>query len=134
MARFTSELAGKQRQQKRRLGRKDSLSSVPVTGKTDDDDKAESGHVLNLLEKVDKAEHDESSQGYSFSVVFASEDQCNEFLRRSGWGKFCHDKLNAYLDGIALAGELGVTITPVSVRIPGQKVDRRLVDEVGTIE
>lgn len=124
--------------------------SMVVTGNIETDDATEAAIVLAELKKADedaararaakKAQRfgiedsirKEITSGYYVCLVFVTADQAQEFVDKAGWRPHLDDS-GSYVDGLAVAKQLGVVVTPESVPFRERRPDRRLVEEVGII-
>lgn len=112
--------------------RRNPLNLLPVTGNIETDDAAESAAVLDTLRRTDDVVRKTIGNGYWLTLVFVSEDQRNEFVRKAGWGRHA-DEDDTYYDGVGIAAHLGVELTPESLAFRGERADASLVNKVGII-
>lgn len=70
--------------------------------------------------------------GYYVCVCFVTEEQRDEFVEKAGWSPFA-DNSEIFYDGLALAGALGVELTPEFVPFRERGPDKKLVAQVGII-
>ena len=106
------------------------LDAMPITGNIEHDDSVEAGVVLGTLETVRASMILGMDAGYVVPIVFLSREQADAFLLayhavvRESYREPC-------LDGIALAGLLGVALPSCEMRVHEPKPDARLISEVG---
>lgn len=114
-----------------RVSRRNPVNDLAVTGDVEKDDAAESATVMGVLKESDEIVRKTIGNGYWLCLVFVSEDQRNEFVRKMGWGSFSDD--DTYFDGLAVAEKLGVALAPESLPFRGQKPDASIIRQVGVI-
>jgi hypothetical protein len=112
------------------VSRRNPLNLLPVTGDIETDDKAEAAAVLDTLRQTDEVVRKVTGNGYWLTLVFVSEDQRNEFVRKAGWGQFA-DADDTYYDGLGIAAHLSVKLIPEKLPFRGEQADATLVREVG---
>jgi hypothetical protein len=106
---------------------------VPITGNIEVDDAAEAGVMQNVFRTAEDLVRKTMGTEYRATLVFVTEDQCQEFIKAIGWKQYQEDQDSPYYDGVAIAKSLGVTVAPECIPFRGQHVDRALVEGVGII-
>lgn len=111
------------------------MDGLPYSGDIEADDALEAEKINETLTSALATSKsgiaDNMRMGYYFHLVFMNETQADEFLAKAGAKVEMLD--HVCIDGIALARQMGIELTPASMRFHGEKVERRLVDEVGVI-
>jgi hypothetical protein len=98
------------------------------------EDAEEASGVLKQLKQTRQAILDSNQMGFWWPLVFVTQKQADEFVRRARWGKaVVQGQFGVYIDGNQLAKILGIDLTPASIRFRDDEQDRRLIEEVGII-
>lgn len=113
--------------------RRNPLNTMPVTGNTETDDAAEVEVVAGYLKQADEKVRKTMGPGFWCALVFTTEDQCQEFLKKTGWDRFAA-KESQHIDGLSVAQQMGIELAAEEVTFRGIREDRRLVEEVGVID
>lgn len=105
------------------------LKGIQVTGNTETDDAAEAAVVLGALGRSRQTLAANQEQGYWRCLVFQSDEQAKLFMQNSGWAKHL-DSSGVYIDGLAVAKELGITMPPDHRVDSYHGGDKRIINEV----
>jgi hypothetical protein len=87
----------------------DPLDGVRDTGKIDEDDRKEIDAVAKMLKDADKNKDSVSGDESYTTIVFLDKQQRDVFLNAMKW---VYIEGGRYVDGLALASQLGVTLPP----------------------
>lgn len=110
---------------------RDALRDVPVTKDVASDQKKEAGALLKALAASQLQAELAMGNDYWVTIVFPSGVEAEAFRHATGWGAFA-DKSGLYLDGVAIAEELGIKLPPAHWKAMEPRRDARLIEEVGT--
>lgn len=105
------------------------LKALKVTGNTEIDDEAEATAVLGALGRARQTLSANQEQGYWRCLVFQSDEQAKLFMQNSGWAKHL-DSSGVYIDGMAVAKELGINMPPDHRVDSYHGSDKRILNEV----
>ena len=111
----------------------DPFASIRWTGDTEADDRLEAAAVLSVARRVDRDVERNTNPDYSLTLVFVSAEQAQLFAKKMGWTRHALDYRPVFLDGLAVARELGVELpeTPASLLTRGR--DPGLWRETGIV-
>lgn len=109
-------------------------SQMEPTGDIEVDDASEAKIINSTLASSKSEVMDNMGMGYYYHVMFANEEQAREFLEQALELDRVEMIDEICIDGIQLAAELGIELTPAVMRFPGERQERRLVEEVGVID
>lgn len=109
------------------------LDTMDISGNTEKDDAQEVSLIESKLKNSKGFNADAFDMGFYIPIVFLSRAQCDAWLQQTGLAS-CVSANKGYVDGVAAAKILGVTLPAAS--LPFKKNDKpdRLAVEVGCSE
>lgn len=126
-------LSSANRESKKRLHRRvfqrpseHPLEDAAISGDIEKDDASDVRSLGNILRDADNALRKINDKAYAVTVVFTTADQCRAFMKAAGWDAISDDS-RAFVDGIALAEQMGVEIPKESIRLLGKRSEKDLI-------
>lgn len=123
----------KQRQQAKtapKIEEESPLNMMDITGNTEADDATEVSLIEKKLAGQKQFNSDAFDMAFYIPVVFLSKAQADAFLQQTGLVS-CLSVNNGYVDGVAAAKLLNVTLPEAKLHFRKMAGDERLVTEVG---
>lgn len=109
------------------------MPTPPLTGNTEIDDANELTQITTALQQQQSFNQFAFDMAFYLPVVFISREQADAFLQQTGLAA-CVENDGGYIDGIAAAKVLGVSLPKAHFRDLKKGADDKLVIEVGCIE
>ena len=105
------------------------IDGQAVTGDISVDDQAEVDAIVSVFRATNDAINRTIGGGYWVAVVFPDETTCRQFVAKAGWNDILDGR--SYVDGLALAERMGISLEVLPIKFHGQRADRKLIENVG---